>query len=221
MNVLVIAAHPDDEALGCGGTLARHAAAGDAVDVLFVADGETSRSGAAVSGVQGRREAARSAAKALGTRPPRFLDLPDNRLDERPLLEVIQAIEAASRELRPEVVYTHHLSDLNVDHQVVARAVLTAFRPLPGSSVRAVYGFEVLSSTGWMGPDAPFVPVHYADVSETLTSKRAALACYADEMRPPPHARSFEAVEALARFRGAMVGLGAAEAFVVYRQLAG
>lgn len=220
MNVLVIAAHPDDEALGCGGTLARHAAAGDAVDILLVADGETSRSGAAVSGVQGRRDAARNAAKALGARPPRFLDLPDNRLDGMPLLEVIQAIESASRELRPEIVYTHHLSDLNVDHQVVARAVLTAFRPLPRSSVRAVYGFEVLSSTGWMGPEAPFAPAHYADVTATLAAKQAALACYGDEMRPAPHARSFEAVEALARYRGATVGLGAAEAFVVYRQLA-
>lgn len=219
MNVLVVAAHPDDEVLGCGGTIARHVMAGHRVDILLVADGETSRGGGSTGRVFSRRGSAEAAARVLGCRPPIFLDLPDNRLDAVPLLDIVQRIEGAMAGFAPEIIYTHHVGDLNIDHEIVGRAVLTAFRPLPGSSVRAVYGFEVLSSTGWKGNADPFVPAHFVDITPVLDRKMAALECYADEMRDFPHARSREAATALAKMRGTSQGLGAAEAFVIHRTL--
>jgi LmbE family N-acetylglucosaminyl deacetylase len=219
MTVLVIAAHPDDEALGCGGTIARHARLGETVDIVFVSDGETSRPGAGAADIEGRQDAARAAAKALGARPPVFLGFPDNALDTVRRLTIVQALERAVAQIWPTVVYTHHAGDLNVDHQITAAAALTAFRPQPGSSVRGIYGFEVLSSTHWAGPEGAFNPVRFVDVSADLDAKRAALACYEGEMRRAPHARSAEAVAHLAGFRGMTHGLAAAEAFTVLREI--
>ena len=219
-NVLVVAAHPDDEVLGCGGTLARHAATGDRVEVVLVADGVTGRGETTASSKAeqaARLKAAEAAAQALGAQSPRMLMFPDNRLDTVALLDVVRRIEECMAEVRPEIVYTHHAGDLNIDHELVHRAVLTACRPLPGSTVKALYTFEVLSSTGWRPGGRPFEPVRYVDIGATLERKLAALRCYAAEMRPFPHARSYEAVEALARLRGAEAGLAAAEAFGVLR----
>ena len=156
-TILVIAAHPDDEVLGCGATLARHAAEGDSVHVLIVAEGATSRDAQRnpanrTGELTALRTAAGRAAAALGIGPPQFLSLPDNRLDELPLLDVIKPIEAAVAEFTPDVVYTHHGGDLNIDHRIVHQAVVTACRPLPGQSVRALYAFETVSSTEWSQP---------------------------------------------------------------------
>lgn len=215
MTVLVIAAHPDDEILGPGGTLARHANDGEAVHVLIVAEGATAREGG--GDVDALKAAAAGAAKAIGIETPLMLGLPDNRLDTMALLDVIQPIEAAVREIAPATVYTHHGGDLNVDHRIVHQAVVTACRPLPGSTVKKLYGFETLSSTEWttpaMGP--AFNPTHFVDITETLAAKKTALECYKTEMRPFPHPRSMEAVEALARLRGSHAGLEAAEAFEI------
>jgi LmbE family N-acetylglucosaminyl deacetylase len=213
-TVLVIAAHPDDDILGCGGTMARHSAEGDSVNILVVADGESSRQDFN-EGAE-RAEAARRAAGIVGARLYRLLGLPDQRLDTVALLDITRHIEKAIDELRPDIVYTHQAGDLNEDHCIVHRAVLTACRPLPGQSVRAIYGFEVPSSTEW---GDPFSPNHFVDIDGYLDAKRAALDVYAREMRPFPHARSREAVEALAILRGASVGLLAAEAFMVLRQV--
>ncbi len=222
MNVLVIAAHPDDEVLGCGGAMARHAAAGDLVHVLFLADGETSRPGGVetAAAVAGREQAARAAAAALGIQAPWFAGFPDNRLDTVPLLDVVQRVEAAIAEIGPNTVYTHHSGDLNVDHRVAHQAALTACRPLPDSPVTALYAFEVASSTEWATPrpEQAFVPTRFVDISGFLAVKLKALGCYGDEMRPFPHARSLQAVEAQARLRGAGAGMEAAEAFAVIRQ---
>jgi LmbE family N-acetylglucosaminyl deacetylase len=219
MNVLVIAAHPDDEALGCGGVIARHTARGDVIDIVFVADGETSRAGAAMRQVSERRDQARAAAELLGAQPPRFLDLPDNRLDSVPILDVVQALAKATTDLRPDLIYTHHDGDLNVDHRVVCQVVLTLHRPLADSTVSEIRAFEVLSSTGWSVPVESFAPVCFVDISAALDKKIAALGCYGGEMRDFPHARSYAAVEALARLRGAVAGLPAAEAFAIYRRV--
>lgn len=218
-RVLVVAAHPDDEALGCGGTMARLAAEGATVDVLFLADGVGARGSAPDAAGLERRGMAERAAKALGARAPAFLDFPDNRLDTVPLLDVVTAIERHSRDLRPELVLTHHAGDLNVDHRLCCQAVLTAFRPLPGQSVRAIHGFEVASSTEWaFGAAGPaFSPNLFWDIGDHFAAKLEALRIYAEEMRPFPHARSVEAVEACARWRGASVGVAAAEAFSVLR----
>ena len=222
MTVLVVAAHPDDELLGCAGTLARHAAAGDRVHILILAEGATARDPSRDAG--GRQEelralelAACKAAGFLGAEPPRFAGFPDNRMDSRPVLDVTKAVEAVVEEVKPSVVYTHHGGDLNRDHRILHEAVVTACRPLPGRSIRRLLAFETLSSTEWaseaVGP--AFRPRHFVDISATLAVKLRALACYAGEMRPFPHPRSAEAVTALAALRGSQAGLIAAEAFDV------
>lgn len=203
MTVLVIAAHPDDEALGCGGVLARHAGQGEDVHVLFLADGVASRKGAGEAEAGARAAAARNAAKVLGARPPRFAGMPDNQLDTVPLLDVVKAVEEALADISPDVVYTHHGGDLNVDHRIAHRAALTACRPQGASPVRALYAFEVPSSTEWNDTPETFIPNRFVDIGATLDAKLKALACYAGEMRPFPHPRSREAAEALARWRGA------------------
>jgi LmbE family N-acetylglucosaminyl deacetylase len=222
--VLVVAAHPDDEVLGCGGAMARHARQGDIVETLLLAEGATSRdqrrdAKARAKEISALRDCATKAARALGVRPPRFGGLPDNRMDSIDLIDVVKIVEAAVREIRPSVVYTHHASDLNIDHRITHQAVLTGCRPMPGSSVRSIYAFEVPSSTEWAGPDAAFRPNRNVSIADEWRAKKAALEIYQSEMRPFPHARSLEAVEALAVWRGASVGVAKAEAFEVLRQI--
>lgn len=221
MRVLAVAAHPDDEVLGAGATLARHAREGHAVDIVICAQGLLSRERAAdeLAQLLKLKDDAREAARRLGSRPPTFLDFPDNAMDSVPLLDVVKRIEGVVAELRPELVYTHHPGDLNLDHQITARAVLTACRPLPGASVRSIHAWETLSSTEWAPASltAPFLPNHFVDVESTLGSKLGALACYGGELRPFPHPRSPEAVRHLAGLRGATAGFAAAEAFVTLR----
>lgn len=213
-TILVVAAHPDDEVLGCGATLARHAAAGDRVEVFIAATGAASR-GDGDAAIKALQDAARAAASTLGVDGVRFGGLPDNALDKLPLLDVVQTIEAVVAGVRPTVVYTHHGGDLNVDHQIVHQAVRTACRPLPGTAVRQVRCFETPSSTEWGGASGggDFRPTIFIDVAGFMAAKRRALECYAMEMRLFPHARSMDAVDALAVVRGAQSGLAAAEAF--------
>ena len=222
--VLVVVAHPDDEILGCGGALARHAAEGDTVHILIVGEGATSRD--ARRDPHGREPelaalgaAASRAADAIGAEAPNMLGLPDNCLDGLPLLDVVKPTEAIIEALKPEIVYTHHAGDLNVDHRIVHQAVVTACRPLPGSSVRAIHAFETVSSTEWQSGGQVFRPQRWVDIEPYLDRKLLALEAYAAEMRPFPHARSREAVEALARVRGAAAGLRAAECFMVVREV--
>jgi LmbE family N-acetylglucosaminyl deacetylase len=220
-KVLVVAAHPDDEALGCGGTIARLAATGATVELLFVADGVGARGDGDDAGLSGRRAMGDRAAEILGARPPAYLDFPDNRLDGVDLLEIVSAIERHAAAPSAELVLTHFAGDLNVDHRICAQAVATAFRPLPGQTVREIWSFEVPSSTEWafglVGP--AFAPSVFVDISAQLDTKLAALHAYHEEMRPFPHSRSYEAVKALALSRGASVGVGAAEAFSLVRSV--
>ena len=219
-KVAVIAAHPDDEALGCGATMARHAAQGDEVHVLFMTDGVGSRSVKPPDGAAERRSGLKQAMRDLGVASWRSLDLPDNSMDTVPLLKIVQAVEAIIQEVSPSIVYTHFFGDLNVDHRIVCEAVMTACRPQPGLPVREILCFEVLSSTDWAGPARPgFTPTVFIDVAAHWQAKLRALEAYACEMRPAPHARSMEAVEALSRYRGASVGLARAEAFVSLRRV--
>jgi LmbE family N-acetylglucosaminyl deacetylase len=218
--VLVVAAHADDEALGCGATMARHAAAGDRVETMFMTDGVGAR-GQTASAIASRRRAAETASAALGAAAPVFGDFPDNQMDTVALLRIAGAVEAFVGGRSPDLVYTHHSGDLNIDHRLTAAAVMTCFRPQPGRPRPVILGFEVPSSTEWQSPAAhlAFLPNWFEDASATIEAKRRALACYAEEMRPWPHSRSIEAVENLARYRGSTVGLEAAEAFMLYRRI--
>jgi LmbE family N-acetylglucosaminyl deacetylase len=221
-RILVVAAHPDDEVLGCGGTIARLTAEGRQVHLLFLADGENARGTVKSEVVAERQSMAFAAAQELGAMVPTFLQFPDNRLDSIDLLDLVQAVEQHSSAIRPEVVITHFSGDLNVDHQRCSQAVLTAFRPTPGQSVRSILAFEVPSSTEWQfgGSADGFAPNAFFDITAHLDTKLAALRAYEKELRAFPHSRSIEAVEALARWRGATIGVNAAEAFMVVRTIA-
>ena len=219
-TVLAIVAHPDDEVLGAGGTLARHAASGDEVHIVFLADGVGAR-GNDKPAADRRAKAARLAASLLGAREPEFLGFPDNRLDQVDLLDIVQAVEGVVAKIAPHTIYTHHAGDLNIDHGLCHRAVLTACRPLPGSTVRRIYAMEVPSSTEWSPPSpvSTFVATCFVDITEMQKTKRRALEAYAEELRVFPHPRSIEAIDALATWRGSSAGLRAAEAFMVVREI--
>ncbi|MBK1725453.1 PIG-L deacetylase family protein [Halorhodospira neutriphila] len=224
ISKLFIAAHPDDEALGCGGTIARWSDQGVAVHLAFLADGIGSRnpdSDAEHKALEQRHSAAEAAARILGASSVQYDDLPDNQLDTIPLLQITQRVEALIETYRPDTVVTHHAGDLNIDHRRVHQAVMTACRPQLGHPVRTILCFEVASSTEWQPPGSgvPFTPNWFEDISTTLPRKLEALDAYAAEMRDWPHPRSREAVEHLARWRGATVGCEAAEAFFLARHL--
>jgi len=218
--VLVVAAHSDDEALGCGGTIARHVAEGDTVYAVFLADGTSSRAGACSAELERRMQAAESARQILGIAQNFYLGLPDNRLDSLPLIEIVQSLEKLFSELHPQIIYTHHYGDLNVDHRVAHQAVMTACRPLPGNSVREIYSFQVVSSSEWNTPGVmPFLPSYAVDITSYRSVKNAALMAYGLEMRSFPHSRSMEHIDALDLHNGAVYGVSAAEVFMLVRFL--
>lgn len=214
-NVLVVAAHSDDEALGCAGTLAKHIANGDSVSVMFMTNGVASRG---TDNDISRVSAAENAMKALGVSVVKQFDFPDNAMDSVPLLEVVKAVESIVDEVKPNIIYTHHAGDLNIDHTITHRAVMTACRPMPDSCVKSIFAFEVLSSTEWQSYQEPaFIPSYFVDVTAYADKKLKVVKCYQEEMRQVPHSRSIEHVEVLMRHRGYSVGCSAAEAFMTIR----
>ncbi|MCQ8180228.1 PIG-L family deacetylase [Methylomonas sp. SURF-1] len=224
--VSVIAAHPDDEILGCGGTIAGHIAKGDQVHVLILAEGITSRDGMADRGkcqsdLSELAKAAHNANDILGVTSLTLNNLPDNRMDSLDRLDVVKIVEAFVQANASTIVYTHHAGDVNIDHRRIHEAVVTACRPIPGQRVSTLLFFEVASSTEWQPPvSAPvFAPNWFVDISAYLPLKLKALNAYASEMRPWPHARSVTALEHLARWRGATIGVAAAEAFILGRYI--
>ena len=219
-KILVVAAHADDEVLGCGGTIARHVAEGDEVHVVFMADGVTSRSIYEPKQLKHRNQARDNALRILGVAGCHAFDFPDNRMDSIPLLDLVRTLEPIIREFEPASVFTHHFGDLNVDHRVTHQAVITACRPVPNSSVREILGFEVLSSTEWATPNANlFLPNLFVDITKYISIKAEAAEAYDLEMRDKPHSRSIENLMALSTYRGHSAGLNHAEAFMVYRIL--
>jgi LmbE family N-acetylglucosaminyl deacetylase len=225
-TILVVVAHPDDEVLGCGGAIVKHAQKGDKVIVAILAEGVTSRkaqrdpTGDAVA-LADLAETARQANKLLGVSQLELGDFPDNRMDSLERLDIIKMIENLVNKYNPEIIYTHFPGDLNVDHQITAKAIVTACRPVPGKTVRTILFFEVPSNTEWQFAveSARFEPNWFIDISETITRKLDALQIYQSEMRDWPHARSLKAVEMLARWRGATIGVNAAEAFMLCRHI--
>jgi LmbE family N-acetylglucosaminyl deacetylase len=225
-SILVIAAHPDDEVLGCGATIAKHTKSGDSVHVVILAEGITGRDD------ERNREKRASELNALANNSNRAnailgvvsltrLDFPDNRMDSLSLLDLVKTVEGFVEKYQPDMLYTHHVGDLNIDHKRTHEAVVTACRPRPLHSVRTILFFEVASSTEWQIPgSAPcFTPNWFVDVSDTLDLKLRALEEYETEMQSWPHARSVNAVEHLAGWRGATIGVEAAEAFILGRNL--
>ena len=218
-SILIIVAHTDDEALGCSGTIAKHVAKGDAVHLLFMTDGVASRVGSK-NNAEERLTAAQDAAQILGVSSFTSLNFPDNKMDSISLLDVVKKIEDKISQLQPEVIYTLHIGDLNIDHQITHKAVITACRPQPDFCVKEIYAFEVLSSTEWQTPGVrPFNPNVFVDITDYIEIKKQVLKVYSEEMRQPPHSRSIDNALRLNALRGNSVGVDYAEAFISIRIL--
>lgn len=222
-RILVVAAHPDDEVLGCGGTVARLVSEGAEAFTLILGEGVTSRdssrdTGARRGALDLLKRQALAANKVLGVKQVYFENLPDNRFDSVPLLDIVKKVEAAKDCVRPDIVFTHYESDLNVDHGITYRAVLTATRPMKGECVKEIYSFEVLSSTEWNFP-LSFSPDVFWDISAQLKTKQRAMRAYPGELARYPHPRSLEGIGLNAGYWGMRTGLRAAEAFKTVRAL--
>ena len=222
-KILVIAAHPDDEILGCGGTIAKLSQENE-VFVLILGEGVTSRNipnNTKIKELSKLKNEMFAANKILGTKEMFIEDLPDNKFDTVPMLDIIKIIESHIQKINPDVIYTHHRGDLNIDHRITFDAVLTACRPVEGNPVKKLLSFEVPSSTEWNIQDAStnFNPNVYEDISRTIDKKTDAMSAYKNEIRLTPHPRSVEKIRSLAETRGAASGMNFAEAFMLIREL--
>ncbi|MCI8447255.1 MAG: PIG-L family deacetylase [Eubacterium sp.] len=222
--ILVVAAHPDDEVLGAGGTVARRVSEGDTAYALVLGEGQTSRwdsrSQAERSAVDSLHNDSISASKILGYKDIYFGEFPDNRFDSADLLDIVKSVENFLEKLRPDIIYTHFGGDLNVDHQVTNQAVLTAARPQGDYSVREIYAFETVSSTEWnFGSRKVFCPNVFVNIEGYFQKKCDAMSKYTSELRMFPHPRSLQMLEITARKWGGAVGRQYAEAFELLRRV--
>lgn len=224
-RILVVAAHPDDEVIGCGGTIAKYRSMGIPVRVIFLAEGVTSRYEESelqmphVIDAQKRRN--ENAFKALDVlMVPKKEIFVDKRfccrLDQVQQLELVKQIEFHISDWMPTCLFTHAPYDTNIDHRITYSAVLAASRPIASCSIKSIYSFEVLSSTEW-NPAKPFQANVFIDIADFIDLKVKALSAYEGEMRTSPHPRSEQVIRSLARFRGAQAGLDFAEAFNLVR----
>ena len=220
-NILVIVAHSDDETIGLGGTLARHAKEGANIFGLSMTNGISARAGSTAEDENERRAAAQRAAKMIGLSWLEVDNFPDNKMDSVPILDIVRVIEKIKHSVKPVIIYTHSCADLNVDHRIVSQATLTAFRPQPDESWQELRTFEIPSATdfGHRSVTNLFCPNLYINIENTWATKVAALKEYQAEMRSAPHSRSLEGIENLAKLRGNQVGMRYAEAFEVIRKI--
>lgn len=219
MNILVVATHPDDEVLGCGGAIARHAARGDRVDVVVVTRGAPDLY--SEDQVKQLRKELESAHAILGVSAVHFLDFPAPKLDLVPSHELADALGAQFASIRPAAAYIPHRGDLHSDHRRVFDAALVAARPIDVAAVRRLLSYETLSETEWAAPvvEDAFLPSVFIDIGPYLEKKQKAMAAYRSQLKEFPHPRSLQAVECLARLRGSTVGVPAAEAFQLIREI--
>ncbi len=226
MKHLIIAAHPDDEILGCGGTISKLISAGDEVNILILGEGITSRADIDVSEVKEQlrklHDQSKKVADFLGVSKLYMENFPDNRFDTVALLDITKKIEKIIDETKPETIYTQHGGDLNIDHERTFRATMTAARPMAGCSVKALYAYEVASSTEWaMQKFSPeFKPSRFVDISGYFDKKIEAMKMYEGETREFPHPRSEKALYSQACKWGSSIGFEKAEAFeVIYEKI--
>jgi LmbE family N-acetylglucosaminyl deacetylase len=218
-RILVVAPHPDDEVLGCGGTIARHVAQNDEIHVVVITRGAEELY--APEAVEIGREELRKSQKLLNVSSTHFLDFPAPKLDTVDSYKLASAINNLIQSIMPNTLYIPHRGDIHIDHQAVYQAALVAARPINHCSVKQILAYETLSETEWAPPtvDAAFIPTVFVDITHYLDDKLQAMACYQSQLKQPPHPRSLQSIEALARLRGATVGLPAAEAFMLVREI--
>ena len=224
-DVLIVAAHPDDEVLGCGGTITRLAKEGKDVVIAILGEGITSRhpdrQSTETLKIQKLHECCHKAAKMLGAKDVYLYNLPDNRFDTVPLLDIVKIVEELITRLQPSVIYTHHSGDLNIDHSLTHRAVLTAVRPMAECLVKELFAFEGASSTEWAFQqfEPVFKPNVFMDIADTIEIKIQAMACYESEVRLFPHPRSPENLRGIAKRWGVVSCLEFSEAFELIRSI--
>lgn len=220
-SILCVIAHPDDEALGVGGTLIKHIEKGDEVNIVIFSIGETSKSKKNINPDR-RLESAENWSKEVGSNIYSILNYPDQKLDTVPKLEIIQTLERIFKKIKPDIVYTHHDGDINHDHQIVSHAILTALRPMNSFNLKPeIRTFETISSTE-QAPNTDkyiFKPNLYVDIENVWEKKIKALKNYINELADYPHPRSIKSIEALAVKRGTESGLKKAEAFYIVRKI--
>lgn len=222
-NILVIAAHPDDEILGCGATIYKHSKDGDNVFVLILGAGVESRykkglnNGTIIKKKNVLYKESLRAHKILKIKKSFFEYIADNRFDSVELLDLVKILENYIKKLKPNIIYTHSYKDLNIDHRLIFESVLTATRPKINEHID-LFSFEIPSSTDWaFGYKTSFNPNYFINVEKEFNFKMRALKCYKSEMRKFPHSRSLENVDYLSKVRGAMIGCKKAEAFEVIK----
>ncbi len=219
MKILVITPHPDDEVLGCGGTIKKYSQQKNEVYLCIVTKAYTPDW--TNDFIKNRKKEIAEANKVLGIKKSFFLDLPTARLDTISQKKLNNLISKCVNKIKPEVVYIPYYGDLNNDHRLIFKASMVAVRPKPGSVIRKVLCYEVLSETEWAGPflNSMFTPNVYIDISSTLKEKLKAMFCYKTELKDYPHPRSLKAINALVQKRGSEAGLEAAEAFMLIREI--
>jgi LmbE family N-acetylglucosaminyl deacetylase len=220
-KILIIAAHPDDEVLGCFGTVAKMVKEGDEAYTLILGEGKTSRD--EQRSIENKKaelnilnQEIEKANSVINIKKTFIENFPDNRFDSVDLLDIVKAILKVKEEIKPDIIFTHYENDLNIDHQITYQAVVTATRPMEDESVKEIYSFEVLSSTEWNYP-LSFSPDLFFDISETIKLKKEAMKQYNSELCQFPHPRSIEGIELNAKYHGLRVGKAYVEAFKTVR----
>ena len=215
-KILVVAAHPDDEILGCGGTISKLKNE-NYIEVMFMTNGVSSR-GNDKKQIQRRRKACLNLFRYLSLPAPTICNFPDNQMDKIPLLKVIKKIEKKIKTYKPDTIITHYSHCLNIDHRITFDAVTTACRPVNGLSVKKILSFEIPSSTDWaLFKGKNFQPNYFVDISKHLKNKINLIKFYKEELRNYPHSRSIAAIKALASVRGVSCGVKYAEGFYLNR----
>ena len=216
-KILIVASHPDDEVLGCFGTVARLIKEGYEAYTLILGEGKTSRDEQRV--VEDRKEdieilntEINKANDTIGIKKIFVESFPDNRFDSVDLLDIVKVISKIKEEVKPEIIFTHFENDLNIDHRITYQAVLTATRPMEDECVKEIYSFEILSSTEWNYP-LSFSPDTFFDISDTIDLKIEAMKKYTSELCQYPHPRSLEGIELNAKYQGMRVGKKYVESF--------
>lgn len=222
-RVLIIAAHPDDEILGCGGLISKHQALGVTFKILFIGEGSTCRfrepeSNEALMAIKHRNLSAIRALKSLGVMDVEFNNLPCGRLDQVPIISMNIIIENAINAFLPDTVITHSFYDANNDHKIVFKATIMATRPSAQNIVSKVMSYEVLSSSEWAYAQT-FAPNYFEELTERdVDSKWQALSYYETETKDYPFPRSRDGIKTLAMMRGMQSGVKFAEAFHLIRE---
>lgn len=221
MKILVIAPHPDDEVLGCGGTIKKYASERNEVFLCIVTKAYTPEW--SDDFIDNRKKEIKCSVKNLGIKETIFLDFPTVKLDTIPQKELNDSISKCVQKIKPEIVFIPFYGDINKDHKLVSEAAMVAVRPKAGSSIKKVYYYEVLSETEWTKPaqkiEDVFIPNFYEDIVDSLEDKLKAMECYRSELKDYPHPRSLEGIKVLAQKRGTECGAKAAEAFMLLREV--